>query len=255
MFEAIYMSLDEIPEQKREDYKLNDDGVYVLQVNAKNGYSLENVSGLKSAHLKTKAKLDEAKKIVSTLPEGFSVERYLKDKAKYAESNKFNIEEERRDIKVEIQKQEQNNYKSIIEKKDSDYLSLRNGIEQSARNEIFGKCEALGIDKMLIESYVNNITRVNITDGGYSLDFINPDGTKQQKAEENGDIRDYNVSDFMDGLPEHKVYGKLVQTKANSGSGGRKEYNGAPQSGRKFVSESEQGNYLQEIAEGKMFVR
>ena len=255
MLKAFYKDSSEIPEENAADYKQNNEGLYVLQVEARDGWALENVSGLKSAHLKTKGKLDEARNIVNGLPEGFTTEQYIKDKAKFAESGNFNIEEERRDLKVEIQKQEQNNYKGIIERKDAELLSFKTSVEQSARNEIFGKCEALGIDKMLIESYVNNITKVDIGEGGYNLGFINADGSKMQKAEDNGDIRDYNTSDFIADLPEHKVYGKLVQSQANSGNGGRKEYSNSPQQGVKYVSEAESGNYLKEISEGKVFVR
>lgn len=255
MLKAYYKDLSEITEENQSLYRQNGEGLYILQVEARDGWALENVSGLKSAHLKTKGKLDEAKAIVNSLPEGFTSEQYLKDKTKFLESGNFNIDEERKNLKVEIQKQEQNNYKTIIEKKDADYLSLKKGVEQSARNEIYGKCAAIGIDRMLIESYVNSITSVEIDGGGFTLGFINADGSKTQKAEDNGDIRDYTTDDFISDLPQHKVYGKLVQSQANSGSGGRKEYNNAPQTGVKYVTEAESGNYLKEISEGKVFVK
>ena len=252
MLIPFYKESSEIPEQYTDLYKENEQGIHVLQVEPKDGYALENLAPLKNALTRQKERGDEYKTKLQMIPENFDFDANARKLKQLETQQGFNPDEERKAIKLEVQKNFQDEFKLEIEKKDAQMQSLKRGIEQSAREGVYAEASKIGIDKMLLQSYLESQTVVNIDDKGYSLAFVNPDGTPRHTPQPNGDVTPYNTGDFLKDLSKHDVYGKLVKTDANSGDGGNIDYqNQNINSGKKVISDSNVGNNLEDIASGK----
>ena len=214
------------------------------------GYALENLSSLKNALTRQKQRGDEYKAKAESIPDGFDFDANARKLKQLSEQQGFNPDEERKALKIEVQKNLENEFKRQIDAKDAEIESYRGGIEKSAREGIYAEASKIGIDKMLLQSYLEAQTVVEIKDGGYTLTFVNKDGTPRNKASDNGDVLPYSAKNFISDLSEHEVYGKLVTTDANSGDGGEQTYQGqTPQAGQ--VSRESVGTNLEAIASGE----
>lgn len=254
MLIPFYRNSSEIPEQYKDLYiestNENEAGMFVLNVTPKEGYVLENVAPLKNALTRQKERGDKYKLQASTVPEGFDFEGNARKLKQLSEQQGFNPDDERKALKIEVQKNLEDEFRIQVEAKDSEILGYRKGIEQSAREGVYAEASKMGIDKMLLQGFLETQTRVDIDKDGYSLAYINKDGSNRHRPTDTGDVLPYGNKDFLEDLTKHEVFGKLVTTKANSGGGGDSSYTNPVQPVGK-VSRTNVGDNLADLASGK----
>jgi hypothetical protein len=252
MLIPFYNQQSEIPEQYKDLYKADESGLYVLQVEAKDGYVLENVAPLKNPLARQKDKATKLQVIVDGIPDDFSFEKYEKDMKKFDEAGSFDREKEIKDLRIEVQKNIENEFKALINEKDSVIEKQQQGMKNAARETLYGKLAAKGWDKMVVKGIVESMTTVEIGDNGGEVKYIK-DGEPMRKSEKNGDLRPYTDDDLIQHLTDHEIYGKLVPAKKNSGNGGESNYDQNNfNSSAQVISANDVGNNLEKIASGEV---
>ena len=124
-------------------------------------------------------------------------------------------------------------------------------MKKAARETLYGKLAAKGWDKIVVKGLVESMTQVEIGENGGIVKYVQEDGQPMRKAEKNGDLRPYTDEDLIEHLTNHEIYGKLVPSNENSGSGGESNYNSNHNSGAKIVSRNDVSGNLEAIANGQ----
>ena len=251
MLKAFIKDLSGIPEETQALYKKVDDG-YMVDIEAVDGYALEDLAPLKSTLNRLKGDIDGYKNIINTIPENFDFEANERKLVQLAKQQGFDPDAVRKELKIEIQENADNEFKKLIGEKDTMIDGLKQGMTASARESLYGKLQAQGWDKIVVQGMVESMTKVDIGENGANVTYINPDGSNRTHVEKNGDQRAYNDGDLVNYLTEHKVFGKLVETKANTGNGGQQQYSTNQQPNNKVISNRDVGNNLADLASGKV---
>lgn len=250
MLKAFISDLAGIPEENRALYKEHEGG-YIVDIEAVDGYALEDLAPLKSTLNRLKGDITGYKEVISAIPDGFDFVSNEKKLVQLAKQQGFDPDEARKEIKIEIQKNVDSEYKKIIGEKDNKISSLETGLSAGARETLYGKLQAKGWDKLIVQGLVESMTKVDISENGASVAYVNPDGTNRNHMEKNGDQRAYNDDDLINYLTSHETFGKLVPTKATSGNGGVNQYANNTQSNGKVIASQDAGNNLEALASGQ----
>lgn len=252
MLKAFIKDLSGIPDEIQPLYKKHEDG-FIVNIEAVDGYALEDLAPLKSTLNRLKGDITGYKDVIGAIPEGFDFGANERKLAQLAKQQDFDPDKVRKEIEIEVQSNVDNEFKKLIGEKDTMIDGLKVGMTANARERLYGKLQAKGWDKIVVQGLVESMTKVDIGENGASVSYINPDGTNRSAVEKNGDQRAYNDDDLVNYLTEHKVFGKLVQSKANTGNGGQQQYaNNDQNSGVKVISSQDAGNNLMDIATGKV---
>ena len=249
MLKAFVTDLTGIPEESQGLYKKHEGG-YIVDIEAVDGYALENLAPLKNALTRQKEKVTELTVKIDGVPDGFDFAKYEKDKEKFETANSFNREQELKDLTIAAQKSVDDEFKKLIGDKDTRIDTLETGLKSGARETLYGKLQSKGWDKLIVQGVVESMTKVEIGENGASVTYVNPDGTNRRQAETNGDQRAYNDDDLVNYLTEHETFGKLVETKANNGNGGQQQYANNNQKSVITVPKSDAGKYMEGIDAG-----
>lgn len=228
---AVYADQGAIPEEFRDHYK-EQDGKFVLQVEAVDGYALEDVSGLKhvlsaerTAHGKTKAELE---KFGSTYDGDAKKWVHAIDPAKAKGAVKRLEEFEGIDPEKEADKMADSKFQAaktqLIEKHNGELASRDERI-----SALTGTVSSLLIDQVataalaeakgsvdLLLPHIKNNTRVKEADGKFTVEVVDKDGNARIG---NGKGDPMTIKDLIAEMKASESFGRAFDASGASGSG------------------------------------
>lgn len=223
---ALVEKIDDVPETARSFYS-EKDGKFVLDVEAVEGFSLEDTSGLKSSLGKERQKVRELERITSKFKD------LDPDKAREAmeQLEEFRkIDPVKEADKIVAQKLEA--AKGQMVEKHSKELQEREGrigaLTQTVQNLLIDQAatsalaDAKGSVELLLP-HVQRHTRVREVDGKYLVEVIGKDG-EPRIGNAKGDPM--TIADLVQEMRKSDTFGRAFEGSGQSGSGTRPTNNG-----------------------------
>lgn len=243
--------VDEVPQGLEEHYAKRDDGKFQLSVEAVDGVTLENVSGLKSALSKERASRE-------------AFERKLKlfgdldpDAARSALEE---LEELRKiDPSKEADKLAQEKTAAAIKKINDKYST-----EIKARDDVVSRMNAI-IDNLmrkqqataaiaaargsvdLLLPHVLSKTRMIEKDGEFSVVVVGEDGNAAVDSAGNN----VTIAQLVDDMRLNKIYGPAFESSGTSGSGKVPTSTGGAGQKRSAMSAAEKSAYIEKYGQDR----
>jgi len=127
-FKAVYESADEVPEHLRDEFAEGDDGLYRPQIEAVNGWALEDVTGLKSALSKqTAAARTATMKSKEVEAERDALQGQIETTSKQSDGQDSDVEQRIADVKRQLAE----THASELEKANGSTSALRTQLEDA----------------------------------------------------------------------------------------------------------------------------
>lgn len=235
---AIVESLDSLPEGIREHYT-EQDGKFVLGVEAVNGYALEDVSGLKSAFSKEMEARKTLEKVASKWKD-LDPDKAREALAKWDEFSTIDPKKEADKIaqaKVDaIVKQLNEKHAAEIgaaeDVKKRYYAQLESVMRDSAIKDAIA--EAKGNPKVLLP-HIRAATRMKETENGFAVEVIGQDGTPRISPA-SGSTAPMTIKELVAEFRQDPDFGMNFEASGNSGSGAQHgNGGGAPNVGKNLT--------------------
>lgn len=225
---AIVETLDDVPETVR-DFYAESDGKYVLQVEAADGFALENVTGLKATLGKEMSRRKELEKIAKKF-EGLDPEKAREAIEKYEEFGNLDPRKEADKIaqaKVDqITKQLVEKHAGEVRAREERAALLTRKIESllidSAATAALA--EAGGSVKLLLP-HIRSRTRVVENDGEFSVEVLDENGIVQVDA--NG--APVKIAGLVAAMKGSEEFGPAFKASGHDGSGKQPSQGGSHQ--------------------------
>lgn len=216
---AIIDSVDGLPDGVKEHYSEQDDGKFVLSVDAVGGYALEDVSGLKASLGKERTERQKLEKTVVKFKD-LDPEKAREALARLEEFE--NIDPEKDADKIANKKFEAAKTQ-LLEKhggelgeRDKRIGSLETLVDKLARRQeaIAAIAEAKGSVDLLLP-HVLNSTKSEITDDGVKVRVLQEDGSDRV----NGKGDPMSIGEFVADMKASDTFGRAFEASGHSGSG------------------------------------
>jgi len=219
MLKAIIDTVDGLPDAVKEHYKQGDDGKYVLTVEAVNGFSLEDVTGLKNALGKERSTRESLEKAAAKFKD-LDPDKAREALAKLAELSEIDPKKEAdklAQVKVDaIKAQLLESHSKDIKARDEALSTYRSQIEKllvdSAATAALA--EAKGSVDLLLP-HIRNAARVVEKDGVFAVEIVSPDGAPKVNAK--GD--NMSIKELVAEMRQSDVFGRAFEASGNSGTG------------------------------------
>lgn len=255
---AVVNSTSDIPPAIREFYKIQDDGTYRLDVDAAEGFSLEDVSGLKTVLSETREKLRKTRERVEAygdLEPGAAREALskIKDMADWTPEDQ---------VKAQIAAREGQlveRHNGELKTRDTTIAKLMKTLE---RNLIAISASAAiqkhkGVPELLLPVVERSVRMIENGSGEFVAQVVSADGTPLISSK-SGSTDAMSIDEFVEGLKSTPEYGRAFDGSGASGSGALGGgVDKAGQKGVRRVSASDQEGInanIKDIAEGKIQV-
>lgn len=252
---AKLTSLDGLSEDVKKLYKQVDDH-YVLDVESVDGYSLEDVSGLKSTLGKNKTEITELKAKVAAIGDlDPAAAREALEKVK--EFGTLKPEEMAKEKVRAALDQANAQFKTQLEAKDAEVSGLTRHltsvmIDQAATAALAAK----GGNVRLLLPHVKSSAKVVKTDSGFAVQVVDTEGHPRIVANKGG-TSDMTLEQLVDEMSASTDFAAAFSSSSRSG-GGSQSGNGGGGNGRpKTISANDQAAVnasIEDIASGKAVV-
>ncbi|KWT70760.1 Phage protein [Hyphomicrobium sulfonivorans] len=219
MLKAIIDTVDGLPDAVKEHYKQGDDGKFVLTVEAVNGFSLEDVTGLKNALGKERSTREALEKATAKFKD-LDPDKAREALAKMAELSEIDPQKEADKLaqaKVDaIKAQLLESHGKDLKTRDDTLSAYRTQIEKllidSAATSALADAKG-SIDLLL--PHIRNAARVVEKDGAFAVEIVKPDGSPKV----NGKGDNMSITELVAEMRQSDVFGRAFEASGHSGTG------------------------------------
>lgn len=251
---AFIKDLSEVGDTEQELYKQVDGG-YSLDVEPVDGWDVQNVSNLRNALGKLKGDYEQAKTTLKSFGE-LDPKDVIRKLERYEKIKDMNPEKQKKELANDIRADIENQYKDKLSQADQKMQNLAGHLKKAAMGDIYALIAKEGGNPTIAKALVSQFADVEIGDNGYRLKILGENGKERFKISDNGDAVAFTPEDLVKDLQNHPDYGIIFPSQAKSGSGGQSSYKGGTGGdGVKYIDPSQENDYLEEIAAGKVKVR
>jgi hypothetical protein len=227
VLKAIVDSIDDLPEPIKALYKQIEDegdlkGKWLLQVEGVNGFSLEDVAGLKNALVATKGELEQARAAVDGF-KGLDAKKVRKDLQELERLKKLNPETEADRLaeakiaaQVEALSQQHATEIEVRNKRETTLMGEINRVlvDNEARAAIL---EAKGVPELLLPTMRSRLKVVE-TDGKFGVQVLNDRGN-QDYVVKGGNTVPSTIADLVAKFKADPKFGRAFDASERSGGG------------------------------------
>jgi DNA-directed RNA polymerase subunit F len=214
-----------LPEPVQAEYTKRDDGTFLANVEAVNGFALENVEGLKNTVAQTRRERDEAiaaaKKFADLDP----------DKARQAIAKLEELKDatpqdkvkEQIDLAVrEIKAKAESDLKAASEQSQSYLTQLREKLVDDEVRTALSGMELIDGGVELLMPHIRNQVEVKEV-GGRQVVRVKGDNGTERVSMKSGSTDPMDLKEFITLLPQNTTFKGVFKGKGTSGSGGKPE--------------------------------